>query len=244
MLLAALGAGGGLGCSDGQLDAFSRQSEVVTEGGGLGSGGKPGTGGTTGVSGGAGGSAGTTSAGGSDANGPLLIDDFEDGNNETIVPGGWWYVQGDGSGSFDAAYGAATTRGANITRALRVNGSGFKSWIFAGLDLPGQPNLDASAFGYLTFSARSDAAAIERTLSVDVLDGTSVNAQDSTALHFRTQVELSNEWTVYSIALRELAPTDGEATLRANRASLAAVQFWILSAEPFDFWIDDLGFSP
>jgi hypothetical protein len=125
-----------------------------------------------------------------------------------------------------------------------VKGSGFKSWLFAGLDLPGQPNLDASAFNYITFSARSDAATSERTLSVDLLDGTSVNAQDSTALHFRTEIELRNDWTVYTLALRDFVPTDGDAALRVNRASLAAVQFWVLSPETFDFWIDDLGFSP
>lgn len=223
-----------LGCSDGQLDAFRRVSEVVAEGGGPGSGGRPGAGG-------GGGNAGLGSGG---SKGPLLVDDFEDGNNETIIPGGWWFAQGDGSAAIEAAYGAATTRGASTTRALHVSGSGFKSWAFAGLDLPGQPNLDASAFRYLTFSARTEAAAVARTINVDILDGTSVNALDSNALHFRTAVELSDDWSIYTIVIGNLSPTIGDATLRPNRASLAAVQFWVHSTEPFDFWIDDLGFAP
>jgi hypothetical protein len=229
-----------LGCSDGRLEAFRQTSGVVAEGGGVGSGGKAGS--STGGAGANLGNAGQGASGGS--RGPLLLDDFEDGNNETIIPGGWWFAQGDGSSVIEAAYGATTTRGASTTRALHVSGSGFKSWAFAGLDLPGQPNLDASAFRRLTFAARSEAAAVARTINVDILDGTSVNALDSTALHFRTSVELSNEWSIYTIVIDDLSPTVGDATLRANRANLAAVQFWIHSTEPFDFWIDDLGFAP
>src|SRR5262245_18967597 len=195
-----------MGCSNGQLDAFSRTSEVVAEGGAFGSGGRAATG-----AGGTGGGAAGSGGGSGGSAGPLLIDDFEDANNETIIPGGWWFITGDGTGTVEVVYGDATTRGATATRAFRVKGSGFKSWLFAGLDLPGQPNLDASAFNYITFSARSDAAASERTLSVDLLDGTSVNAQDSTALHFRTEIELRNDWTVYTLALRDFVPTDGDA---------------------------------
>ena len=110
--------------------------------------------------------------------------------------------------------------------------------------LPGQPNLDATAFSRLTFLARTEPTASARTLSVDILDSTSINVRDSSALHFRSTVELGNDWKSFSLPLKDFGPTDGDASLRVNRAELSTIEFWIFSPEPFDFSIDDLGFSP
>ena len=103
---------------------------------------------------------------------------------------------------------------------------------------------EASAFSRLTFLARAEPSAVARALSVDILDSTSVNLQDSTTLHFRSQIALGNEWTAFSLPLQDFLPTEGDATLRVNRAELSTLEFWVFSSEPFDFWIDDLGFAP
>jgi hypothetical protein len=232
-------------CSDGKLDAFTRQTQATPSGGaGTHSGGV--SGGSAGASsGGAGNNSGGKSAsGGAPNTGPLLIDDLEDGDSQTVISGGWWYMQNDRSGTGQALYGADTSRAGSPTRAVHASGSGFNAWFFVGLDLPGQPNLDASAFSRVTFLARAEAASVARTLSVDVLDSTSINVQDSTALHFRSSVELGNEWTTFSLPLREFVPTEGDATLRVNRAELSAIEFWVFSPEAFDFWLDDLTFEP
>jgi hypothetical protein len=242
--LAAVAAG----CSDGRLDAFSRQTQTV---GGAPSGGVNGSGGSTGgvsnSTGGSSGAAGMTASGGSTGGvntGPLLIDDLEDGDSQTLIAGGWWYMQNDRSGTGQAEYGVSTSRAGNSTRAVHAFGSGFNSWFFVGVDLPGQPNLDATAFSRVTFLARAEPSSVARSLNIDVLDSTSVNVQDSTALHFRSTVELATEWKSFSLLLKEFAPTDGDASLRVNRAELSTIEFWIFSPDAFDFWIDDLGFSP
>jgi hypothetical protein len=217
------------------------------------------SGGLTGSSGGSAGAL-SNSAGGGAANGggagkswggtggtssgPLLIDDLEDGDSQTLIQGGWWYMQNDGSGSGQASYGVDTSRAGSRTRAVRAQGSGYSAWFFIGVDLPGQPNLNASAFSRLTFQARSEPAAVVRTLSIDLLDSTSVNQQGFSPLHFRSTIELGNEWATFSLPLNAFVPTDGDATLRVNRAELSTLEFWVFSPEPFDFWLDDLGFAP
>jgi hypothetical protein len=182
--------------------------------------------------------------GGAPSTGPLLIDDLEDGDSQTLIPGGWWYMQNDRSGTGQALYGADTTRAGSPTKAVHASGSGFTAWFFVGVDLPGQPNLDASAYSRVTFLARAEPASVARALSVDVLDSTSINVQDSTALHFRNGIELTSDWTTFSLPLKDFVPTEGDATLRVNRAELSTLELWVFSPEPFDFWIDDLVFSP
>ena len=231
----------GVGCSDGRLDAFTRQTQTA---GGIHSGGANSTGGAGKSTGGGGGSGGVNVNGGSVNTGPLLIDDLEDGDSQTLIAGGWWYMQNDRSGVGQAEYGVSTSRAGNSTRAVHATGSGFNAWFFVGVDLPGQPNLDATAFSRVTFLARTEPSSVVRTLNIDVLDSTSVNVQDSTALHFRSTVELGTEWKSFSLPLKDFAPTDGDMSLRVNRAELSTVEFWIFSPDAFDFWIDDLGFAP
>lgn len=230
------------GCSDGHLDAFTRQSQTTATGGSNSGGVR--SGGSGGSAGKGAGNAGANASGGAVNAGPLLIDDLEDGDSQTLIPGGWWYMQNDRSGTGQAEYGASTSRAGNSTRAVHAFGSGFNAWFFVGLDLPGQPNLDASAFSRMTFLARAEPSAVTRTLSIDVLDTTSVNVQDSTALHFRSSLELGSEWASFSLPLKDFVPTEGGAALRVNRAELSTVEFWIFSPDAFDFWIDDLGFAP
>jgi hypothetical protein len=208
-----------LACSDGHLDAFSRQPSVTNDGG-------------------------RSSAGSDTPTRPLLIDDFDDGDNQTITPGGWWYLTGDGSGTHGANYILTTTRDGAATLALRATGSGFTAWFFVGLDLPGQPNFEASAFSRVTFLARAEETSTVRELAFDVLDGTSVNLANSTELHFRAPLALTTEWQSYSFAFRDFVPTDGDAARRVNRANLATLEFWVFGPERFDFWLDELRFEP
>lgn len=240
--LCAAFATSGSGCSDGHLDAFTRQARTDANSGGTNSGGtgaRPGSsegGGSTGAMAGRGGNGTSTRA--------LLIDDLEDGDSQTLVAGGWWYMQNDRSGVGLAEFGASTSRAGRSTRAVHALGSGFRYWFFVGVDLPGQPNLDATAFTALTFLARTEPSTPAQALSIDLLDTTSVNVMSSTALHFRSSVELSPEWRSFSLPLEDFVPVDGDAALRVNRAELSTVEFWIFSPDPFDFWLDDLGFLP
>lgn len=230
-------------CSDGRLDAFTRQTQTAAGGSPAASGGA--ASGSGGIGNASGGAAGKGLGGGAGASsGPLLIDDLEDGDNQTLILGGWWYMHNDGSGSGQALYGAETNRAGSRTRAVRAQGSGYRAWFFIGVDLPGQPNLDASAFSRVTFQARAEPTSVVRTLSIDLLDSTSVNQQDFSALHFRSTIELGNEWATYSLPLNAFVPTEGDAALRVNRAELSTLEFWVFSPEPFDFWLDDLGFAP
>lgn len=225
------------GCSDGTLDAFTHEAAV---------GGTSTSGGSANASGGAtkGGSAsgGATSGGASSAT--LLLDDFEDGDNQTLPSGGWWFQTSDGSSTLNVSYATQSIRAGTSTHALRAYGNGFRDWCFVGLDLPGQPNLDARAYARVSFWARAEPGASVRTLSLDVLDSTNINSMDSTAIHFRQNIELTSEWTNYALLFADFVPTSGSSALRLDRGALATLEFWVFSPEAFDFLLDDVSLLP
>ena len=221
------------GCSDGTLDAFT--SEASLGGANTSGGGANTSGGGANTSGGGGVASSAT---------PLLLDDFEDGDNQTLPSGGWWFPTGDGSSTLNVNYATQSIRSGSSTHALRAFGSGFRGWCFVGLDLPGQPNLDARAYARVSFWARAEPGSSVRMLSVDVLDSTNVNSMDSTAIHFRKDIELVSEWTNYTLLFADFVPTSGSPALRLDRGALATVEFWVFSPDAFDFLLDDVSLLP
>ena len=227
-----------VGCSNGHLDAFTRNDQISSGGaasggtasGGAAHGGSPNSGG--GQNRGGSNSGGTTT-------GPLVLDDFEDGNTETLPPNGWWYADVDPNGNANAISidpNAASAHGG--MHALRVYGSGCKDWCFLGLDLPGDEPFDARAYTRISFWARTEPSSVVHTLSVDVLDTTNA------AVHFRNNLDLSTQWGNYTVNFSELVPTEGSPGLTLDRSHLNQVEFWIFSPEAFDFLVDDVVLLP
>ncbi|HET9929982.1 MAG TPA: hypothetical protein VFQ35_04810 [Polyangiaceae bacterium] len=225
-----------VGCSNGRLDAFTREGEGAggapsggSASGGAARGGAPSTGGTGMARGG-------TSNSGGGMTGPLVLDDFEDGDNQTLPPMGWWYVETDMTPNaimMDTkapnAHGGA--------RSLRVYGSGCRDWCFLGVDLPGEEPFDARAYSRISFWARAEPSSVVHTLSVDVLDSPN-------GVHFRNDIDLSAQWGNYTVNFAELVPTESSSTAVLDRSHLIQVEFWIFSPEAFDFYIDDVVFLP
>lgn len=228
-----------VGCSNGRLDAFTRNDSGASGGtasGGTANGGSAHGGAPT--SGGVGQNRGGTnnSGGGS---GSLAIDDFEDGNTETLAPNGWWYADADPNGNPNAITidpNASNAHGG--AHALRVYGSGCKDWCFLGLDLPGDEPFDARAYTRLSFWARAEPSSVVHTLSIDVLDTTNA------PVHFRNDLDLSSQWGNYTVNFSELVPTEGSPTLMLDRSHLSQVEFWIFAPDAFDFLVDDVVLLP
>ncbi|MFZ5890932.1 MAG: hypothetical protein ACOY0T_07770 [Myxococcota bacterium] len=229
-------------CSNGALDAFTRE---LGSGGTQGQGGSASGGSASGgsASGGSANSGGAQAQGGSGSPSPLLLDNFEDGDTQTLISGGWWYVTNDTGSSLNVNYSSLGAREGGNAHALRAYGSACPTWCFVGLDLPGQPYLDARSYTRLSFWARAESISTVRSLSVDVLDGTNVNGTDP--MHFRKDLTVSESWTNYSLPFDELIPTSGAASLRLDRSKLATIGFWVFTAsEPFDILLDDVTLLP
>jgi len=224
---ALLGAAGA--CSDGDLEVFVER-EATTAGTGanipdpiL----PPPTGGTgpTMAEGGAGGTPIATE--------PLLIDDFEDGNTQCIATSGFWYLVSDGTGWEELSFGTPPER---TTKSLHLRGGGFSQWGMAlGLDIAGSyPVFDASAYSELRFYARAEPGSTT-DIEVHILESD---------LHFSAKVALTQGWSEFVLPLGSMLSTAGDPARPLNPASIAAIQFFVLSNAPFDYWLDDVVFAP
>src|SRR6187402_3081243 len=117
-------------CDDGVLRAFEPSSAMLGDAGELGT--DPELGGGGGIAGGFGGG-GTTStepvagAGAGGARGPLLVDDFEDGDTRAKEPRGWWYPVNDGTGTQGFGIEPVNSSTSSVY-ALRTHGGGFEDW--------------------------------------------------------------------------------------------------------------------
>jgi hypothetical protein len=200
-------------CSDAEVTAFSRDASL-------------------------------SGSGGAAAGSSRLLDDFSDGDNQTITPGGWWYFRGDGTVPDDGTFGefgADTLRDGVSNRALHSHASGFSDWgFFVGVDLPGEPDLDARSYTRLSFWARSEPSAVFRNLRVDVLDASNA----ATGVHFESPIVLGTDWQRYSLPFRDFTRSDHANDPALDLARLTTFEFWVPSADSFDFWLDDLALDP
>lgn len=212
------------GCSDGQLETF----EIVGAGGDQGG---PGVAGASASAGSADQSNGGT--GGSALVSPFVLDDFEDGDTVSFIPGGVWYLQPDATCA--PLYGCElVTDRPGSRRAMRARGGGCTIWgALLGLDLGVTPDqFDASSFQELRFWARASPGS-EMELSVHLLD----------PLHFSTRIELTSDFREYRLPFDGFIFDDEGAPQVFDPSVLTHLQFFVLSSEDFDFWLDDVAFE-
>lgn len=160
--------------------------------------------------------------------GPLLIDDFEDQDTRSAASG-YWYQISDGTGT--QAFGVESAIGRGF--ALHASGVGSTDWGSAiGVNLAGTKSyFDATGYRALRFWARASAAST-RTLTVSFLE---------TNLHYQTEIELTEEWHEYVFPFASARVPEGAPSF--DPAALSALQFFMLTSEAFDFWLDDLTFT-
>jgi hypothetical protein len=217
-------------CDDGTLRAF----EPLSGPGAAGASGSDGSGGTSGRDGSGGSTAAGTEAGG-DAGSPsstLLIDDFEDGDTIAQAPLGWWYPINDGTGT--QGFGIEpVSRGTASVYALRTHGSGFKNWGAAvGVDLTGgSPSLNALGYKQLCFVARVETGS-SSVIQVHLLQG---------KLHYIQELSLSETWTRYCRPFGDFVTSAQQPLVPSELLSL---QFFFAPGSPFEFWLDDIEFTP
>jgi hypothetical protein len=90
---------------------------------------------------------------------------------------------------------------------------------------------DVTGYRALRFWARASATST-RTLTVSLLE---------TNLHYQTEVELTDAWREYVFPFRSASVPEGGPPF--DPTVLSALQFFVLTDEAFDFWLDDLTFT-
>lgn len=243
---AVLIAWASLACSDGTLQSFVPKPVPVDAAGGAdgsdpdsgaggrhaegGAGTSAGPGGAT-SSGGAGAGATPGSGGTTGSGAPLVLDDFSDGDSQSLRLGSWWYVVNDGTGV--QRWGVEPVDGWLGERAVRVQGESFTEWGAAlGLDLEsGGGALDIREFTHLRFYAKTSGG--------DALS-LSVHLLDARHLHYTQAIELGAEFVRYDLDLSRFQGPDEASASTVVSGSLSALQFFVLSSESFEFWLDDV----
>jgi hypothetical protein len=206
-----------LGCLEGHLDTFELRA---ARGGDTAQGGQAGRG----IDAGTGGASASGAAGSGSG---LLLDDFEDQDNEA-EPDGWWYVSDDGTGPPSTmAFEPPPGRDASLFAVHMTAGPTTGFGAFLGLDLPGGP-FDATDFASLSFFAR---LAPEGELSIRFQ-----NLQGAQYEQVRT---LDDTWQEVRLPLVDFISTeDGTPLVPTN---LGHLQFWLLGSQPaFDLYVDDV----
>jgi hypothetical protein len=216
-----------LSCDGGELDVFKTQP---------GTGGSPTGGSSTGGSS-TGGRSGDTSMGGEGGDGPLdmiVIDDFEDGDQEALLGGGQWYVANDGTGvqTFTVAPSPVEWPGSEFS--AHTTGTGFESFgAFLGLDLAGSAaSFDASNYAALSFVARVAPSSTRSVLFAFV-----VGSQ-----HFAVPLQLGTDWERHTIPFSAALPVENGPLDDFDPSQIAGIQFFVPNDASFDYWLDDLAF--
>jgi hypothetical protein len=233
VLVAGFVAAAAAACSDGDLEVFVERA--ATSAGATPSLPEPEVPSPSGGSGGTapddGGGAGAPPL----ATEPLVVDDFQDGNTQCLATDGYWYLVNDGTGWQELTFGTAPEL-VPTSQALHLRGGGFSQWGMAlGLDLSGSLAVfDARPYRELRFRARAEPGSTTE-IEVHILESD---------LHFSAAVALSPTWSDFALPLGSMfSPAeDPERTL--NPASISAIQFFVLSDAPFDYWLDDVVLAP
>lgn len=161
---------------------------------------------------------------------PFVLDDFEDGDTQSpTIAEGYWYFQPDGTctGSFGVELDVDSAEG---NRAIRARGGDCTDWgALLGLDLSNTETFDASSFDELRFRARTQPGVVLE-LTVSFLNPS----------HFDASVEATGEWTEYALPLDDFTLDGGGSSEPFDRSALTHLQFFVLSASTFDFWLDEV----
>ncbi|HEX3854555.1 MAG TPA: carbohydrate binding domain-containing protein [Polyangiaceae bacterium] len=221
-----------------------------------------GTSGSVGVSGAAGAAAGTGGAAGmagtSSVDPTLLIDDFEDGNNQlALIDGrdGPWFETNDGRGEQ-----APDPRGQVLPvlltpprdtslRGMHTSGAGFTLWgaylavHFVSNGQAGVP-YDISKHSGVTFSAKLGNGMATPHVRFEISEtDTAVNCT-TCGDHFGSQVPLTVAWQTVTVPFSSLSQLGYGVPLRPvfDPTQALGLYFDWPANENFDFWLDDVSF--
>lgn len=180
--------------------------------------------------------------------GPLLVDDFEDGDH-SLGPGnglsGRWYAESDGSGTPVSTLLATPGSPESPRYALHLLGTGFETWgafVAARLnasrskpciyDLSGQKGVSFLAKGQGRM--RVNWGTVSTTPVVDGGDCVAEPCSDYGKL-----VELEQDWTVVQVGFDELVQPSWAAPASWDASQVLRVSFWA-EEEHFELWLDDV----
>ena len=183
-----------------------------------------------------------------------LIDDFEDGNSQSRVSDGRdgdWHIVRDNSeaGQLSMSDPPVPESGGvgESTKAMHLSGSNFTEW-GAGLALElrrEQLPYDASNQLGLQFWARGAGPLhlifVQQNLATGHACATCGQGQSDCGQFYGTQVNLSDQWTKYTVPWSLLT----QATVGTTAFSpdqLMLIKFEAPPAESFEFWLDDVSF--
>jgi len=192
-----------------------------------------------------------------------LIDDMEDGDGTidmTAQRGGVWFSFNDrtSAGQQIPAYDAETFVMSELVPprsgshyAARSHGGGFTGWgAGIGFELYNQKAYDLSRYAGIAFWARRgpDSTAALRFALTDSATaprgGQCAQGDDISRCsdYFGADLSLDTVFRRYSLTWQELEQVGWGKPLppSLNAAEVYGVRFQIGSAEPFDFWIDDI----
>jgi len=185
-----------------------------------------------------------------------LIDDFEDGDAHAPMVdnrAGQWITFNDGTGTQTPKAGVLLTaaripggRGASHF-ALHNFGSRFTKWgAVLSLELNPRHCYDASAYGGLEFWARGRGelrlmVKMNQVMAEEFGGGCAHDCYDG---HFKT-IKLTRDFTHVVVRWNELKQMGYGTPLNFDPHSIDAIDFGVRPEQtPFDFWIDDVSFSP
>lgn len=185
-----------------------------------------------------------------------LIDDLEDGDSVIgLVEGraGFWMTFNDGTGTQQPRLGQPVT-GAAIAggrgqsrKALHTSGSKFSKWgAVLATELTAKRCYDASAYSGLQFWARGRSQVRVVVKMTQVMPAQFGGSCETACFdgHF-TEVKLTKDWRLISIPWTQLAQSGHGTPVAFDARSLIGIDFAVLPEHtPFDFWIDDLSFTP
>jgi hypothetical protein len=244
------GATGGTGGAGGSTGG----SKSGTGGSSAGSGGYSGTSSTGGSGAVASGCTGAPPQGGTDA----LIDDLEDGNNESrAVDGrkGYWFVFNDATtggvqtptGDFTASDGGAN----GSAKAAHTTGTGFTNWgggMGVSFNAVGSLNCPYNAISFTGIEFWAKGTGLVRVMvgsdaTVPVSAGGTCTPEADCHNHHGKDITFTANWTKYTLAWSDLTQdsTWGKQVGAIDPSKLIQINFQ--AKAPFDFWVDDLAFT-
>ena len=194
-----------------------------------------------------------------------LIDDMEaDGGIKKICGRqGFWYTYNDATAGATQTPTAGGTfvhelitpaRGTSTKAAHTTGTAGFTTWgagMAFDLNNPGgtspKSTYAATAYTGITFYAKASAALTVRVnVSTPPTEPGPIGTCTGTKCsdHFGKAITISTAWTPITVTFAELAQQGWGTPATFDKSRVIAVQFQVDKAIAFDFWIDDISFTP
>jgi hypothetical protein len=194
-----------------------------------------------------------------------LIDDMEADGGIKKVCGrqGFWYTYNDATtGATQTPLAGGTfvhelitpARGSSTKAAHTTGSAGFTTWgagMAFDLNNPGgtspKSTYSAAAYTGITFFAKASATITVRVnVSTPPTEPGPVGSCTGTKCsdHYGKAITLSTAWTPVTLTFGELAQQGWGTPATFDKSRVIAVQFQVDKSTAFDFWIDDIAFTP